>query len=183
MATQEERREAVLAYFRGFVAALEEPHVEVRLTQEAEREFHIDLRGIEALRDADAATLRSLGYLAEIAVRRRLGEVVHVHLDVNSRRERRAEELRRRAREWATEALRRGEPLELEPMEPYERKAIHEALGEDPRVRTYSKGRGKNRRVIIEPLSGALAPGEDELPVRPAEVGPHDDEGHEQEDR
>ena len=179
MATQEERREAVLTYFRGFIAALEEPYVEVRLTQEAEREFHIDLQGIEALKEADAQTLRSLGYLAEIAVRRRLGEAVHVHLDVNSRKERRAAELRRLASEWAAEALRLGRPLELEPMEAYERKAIHEALSAHPRVRTYSKGRGKNRRVIIEPLP----PREDELPVRPAEVGPDEDQGHKEEDR
>ncbi len=179
-------REAVRSYFRELVAILGEPHVEVRLTHRADREFHVDLQGTEALRDADTQTLRSLGYLAEIAVRRRLGETVEVHLDINSRKERRAAELRRLAREWAMEALQRGQPLELAPMEAYERKAIHEALAEDPRVRTHSKGRGRNRRVVIEPFSSTpdgLAPGEDELPVRAAEVRPDDDQGHKQEDR
>ncbi len=43
--------------------------------------------------------------------------------------------------------------IRLNPMEPWERKAIHEALSGLASVRTHSEGRGAERRVIIEPAS------------------------------
>jgi spoIIIJ-associated protein len=117
--------------------------------------------------------------LAEIAVLRRTGAAVRITLDVNRQRERHLQELRQMARRWAEEVLLEGQPMELEPMGAQERKAIHEALSGVAGVRTYSKGRGKGRRVVIEPVAPSAlpsAPGEDELPVRPTEVRPDDDQ-------
>jgi Predicted RNA-binding protein len=41
--------------------------------------------------------------------------------------------------------------VELEPMPPKDRRLIHLALASFPGVRTYSVGKGQNRRVVIAP--------------------------------
>ncbi len=64
----------------------------------------------------------------------------------------------------AEEVMRERKRVRLNPMEPYERRAVHEALQDMPGVRTYSEGSAEERRVIIEPtdLTGAAAKGEKE---------------------
>jgi len=112
----------------------------------------IDAQGVEALRRMDVRAIDALAYLAEIAVRRRTGVAVHLRLDVNRQRAHRLEELKRLALRWAEQARLENRPIELEPMEAQERKAIHEALSRVRGVRTYSKGKGTDRRVVIEPV-------------------------------
>ncbi len=173
-------RAAIEEYFRGLLGVLGEPRAQIEWLGEGRRSFRLNLQGVEALRQADLAAIDALAYLAEIAVLRRTGAAVRITLDVNRQRERHLQELRQMARRWAEEVLLEGQPMELEPMGAQERKAIHEALSGVAGVRTYSKGRGKGRRVVIEPVAPSAvppsAPGEDELPVRPTEVRPDDDQ-------
>lgn len=125
---------------------------QVEIFRETERELGLNLQGVQTFADADPPTLRSLGYLAEIALRRQHGERVHIELDVNGQRKAQLAELRTQARTWAQEALQDNRKVELDPMAAFERKAIHEALSDFTDVVTYSVGRGNKRRIVIEPV-------------------------------
>jgi spoIIIJ-associated protein len=59
--------------------------------------------------------------------------------------------LRGEALELAAAVLEDGQPRLLGPLNSYERRIVHVALAEDPRVRTFSVGEGSDRRVTIAP--------------------------------
>jgi spoIIIJ-associated protein len=76
---------------------------------------------------------------------------VRVVIDANGYRERRAEALRGDADEAADEALRLGEPVELDPLPPFERRIVHEYLRERGDVATHSEGNEPERYLIVTP--------------------------------
>jgi len=57
--------------------------------------------------------------------------------------------LRQLAKKMADQAVRSGRRLELEPMNPHERRIVHLALQDDKRVDTLSRGEEPYRRVVI----------------------------------
>ncbi len=137
-------------YLQGLLATLADPAKIVWQEEEAAT-AEINLQGAEHFDGSDQATMYALAHLLEILVKRRLGRDIHLYLDANGCKERRTAELKGLARQLAEEVIRERKRVRLNPMAPYERKAIHEALGEHPEVRTYSEGQGDQRRVIIEP--------------------------------
>jgi spoIIIJ-associated protein len=76
---------------------------------------------------------------------------VRVVIDANGYRERRAEALRADADEAADEALRLGEPVELDPLPPFERRIVHEYLRDRGDVATHSEGNEPERYLIVTP--------------------------------
>lgn len=146
----EEIKRAIEGYLHDLLKILGETS-EIQYKQETDQEIHINLQGLTALDGTDPKPLRALGYLAEIAVRRKLGAGVQIHLDANNQQARRLTELQQLARQLAEEAIRDSKKIPLDPMETHERRAIHEALSDFRGVRTYSEGQGLERRVIIEP--------------------------------
>jgi len=95
--------------------------------------------------------LDALQYLANLIIARRVAGEVRVILDAGGYRARRADTLTRLAREYAAEVKARQEECELDPLPAHERRIIHNALLDDPDVRTYSEGDDPDRRVIIAP--------------------------------
>ena len=95
--------------------------------------------------------LRSLGYLLNLMVGRRLGHPCRVTLDIAGYRHRRVEHLTELAETFAEEVRETKEPITLETMSAYERRVVHVALADDEEVRTYSIGEGEERRVVISP--------------------------------
>jgi spoIIIJ-associated protein len=76
---------------------------------------------------------------------------IRVVIDANGYRERRAASLRAEADEAADEALRSGEPVELDPLPPLERRVVHEYLRERGDVETHSEGNEPERYLVISP--------------------------------
>lgn len=76
---------------------------------------------------------------------------VRVVIDANGYRERRAASLRAEADEAADEAIRSGEPVELDPLPPLERRVVHEYLRERGDVETHSEGNEPERYLVISP--------------------------------
>jgi spoIIIJ-associated protein len=76
---------------------------------------------------------------------------VRVVIDANGYRERRAETLRADADEAADEALRSGEPVELAPLPPSERRIVHEYLRERGDVQSHSEGEEPERFLVVSP--------------------------------
>jgi spoIIIJ-associated protein len=76
---------------------------------------------------------------------------IRVVIDANGYRERRASSLRADADEAADDAVRLGEPVELDPLPPLERRIVHEYLRERGDVDTHSEGNEPERYLVISP--------------------------------
>lgn len=84
----------------------------------------------------------------------RTEERYSILLDINGYREQRAAHIRSMADGAAEEAIALMEPVELEPMSPWERRIVHLALQERTDISTFSEGEeGEDRRVVIKPVS------------------------------
>lgn len=99
-------------------------------------------------------TLRALQAVANMLVARDLGER-RVIVDVERYRQRREHTVREIAYRAARQVKVTGDPITLDAMQPFERRAIHLALEDDPAVLTNSIGEEPNRRVVVSPRSEA----------------------------
>lgn len=99
-------------------------------------------------------TLRSLQAVANMLVARELGER-RVIVDVERYRQRREHTVREIAYRAARQVKMTGDPITLDAMQPFERRAIHLALEDDPTVHTNSIGEEPNRRVVVSPRGDA----------------------------
>jgi spoIIIJ-associated protein len=94
-------------------------------------------------------TLEALQELTRHVVMRRTGMRCRVIVDVEDYRKRQRDRLAARAREAAKRVARTGREEELEPMNPYERKIVHDAVATIPGVESSSRGEEPERRVVI----------------------------------
>ena len=78
-------------------------------------------------------------------------DFVRVTIDAEDYRQRRKETLTRLAERLAHKCHKTGKKVELEPMNPFERRVIHTALQNDKFVKTESEGEGRFRHVVILP--------------------------------
>lgn len=97
-------------------------------------------------------TLEAIQELTRMAVARQLDQRVRVIVDVGDYKKRREARLEERARELAELALETGREQELEPMNSYERKLVHDAAASVEGVETISRGEEPGRFVVIRPL-------------------------------
>lgn len=107
--------------------------------------------GTDALIGRNAETLDAIQTIARLIVGREMRSWVHLVVDVQDYKAKRAEKLRHRAHRLADQAVDTDRTVVLEPMPPNERRVIHVTLYEDPRVITESIGEGSRRRVTIIP--------------------------------
>ncbi len=94
-------------------------------------------------------TLDALQYLTSLKVNRGRESYTSVTLDTENYRARREDTLIRLANRMANRASRTGRKVNLEPMNPYERRIIHYALQKNEQVVTHSEGEEPNRHVVI----------------------------------
>jgi spoIIIJ-associated protein len=97
-------------------------------------------------------TLEAIQELMRMSVSRRLDQRVRVIVDVEDYRKQHESRLEERARELAEQALATGLEQELEPMNSYERKLVHDAAASVDGVETASRGDEPGRYVVIRPL-------------------------------
>jgi spoIIIJ-associated protein len=96
-------------------------------------------------------TIEAVQHLAQRIVFPDGPSPVRVMIDANGYRERRAASLRAEADEAADEAVRLGEPVELDPLPPLERRIVHEYLRDRGDVETHSEGNEPERFLVISP--------------------------------
>ncbi len=94
-------------------------------------------------------TLEAIQELMRMVVGRRLDQRVRVIVDVEDYRKRREDKLVERARETADRVLETGSEEELEAMNAYERKLVHDAVAGVEGVESTSRGEDPNRYVVI----------------------------------
>jgi spoIIIJ-associated protein len=96
-------------------------------------------------------TLRALQTMTNLLASRRLGPDQRVIVDVERYRQRRENTVREIAYRAARQVKVTGDPITLDAMQPFERRAIHLALEDDPDVMTVSIGEEPERRVVVGP--------------------------------
>lgn len=97
-------------------------------------------------------TIDAVQHLAQRIVFHEGPSGVRIVIDADGYRERRAETLRADADDAAEEALRTGQPVEMDPMPASERRVVHEHLRDRGDVETHSEGDEPERRLVVSPL-------------------------------
>lgn len=103
----------------------------------------------EALVGAKGSVMQAVHELLRAVVQRKSTGRARVRLDVGGYQERRREALRIYAERLAKRVLEEGGEAMLEPMNPADRKVVHDAILEIPGVRSYSEGEEPDRAVVI----------------------------------
>ncbi len=96
-------------------------------------------------------TLRDLEYLTRLVVAQITSKQAKLVVDVEGYRTRRERQLNEMAKRMAEKVQANHQPITLEAMPPNERRIVHLALRDHPRVTTQSIGEGEHRRVMIIP--------------------------------
>ena len=79
----------------------------------------------------------------------KMGDYIKQGLDVAGYRDKRESDLTALAQRIGAKVRKTGRSFAMEPMNPYERRIIHSAIGKMEGVRSESKGEGRDRRVVI----------------------------------
>lgn len=120
---------------------------------EDERSIDIELKGADMgiLIGKRGQTLDSLQYLTSLAINKNLENYYKVKIDTEDYRKRRKETLENLAKNIAYKVKRTRRPVNLEPMNPFERRIIHSTLQNDKYVTTHSEGEEPYRHVVVAP--------------------------------
>lgn len=96
-------------------------------------------------------TLKALTTVVKQKVHNEIGQYPYILLDVENYKEKQVKYLERLAKNVAREVARTKVEVELENMNSYERRIIHNILSENDKVYTVSTGEEPNRHVIVKP--------------------------------
>ena len=128
----------------GFEATVEEQHLEDGLTLDVKTEDSGRLIGRQG------QTLSDLQYLLNRLVFQQDTSAPKVTVDVGGYRAEIREALVKKAKEGAEKVRRWGDVVELEPMNAFDRRVVHNALRDDPGVETYSvEVEGTSMKAIL----------------------------------
>jgi spoIIIJ-associated protein len=146
----EEEAEAAADFVEGLLDALDLPG-DLRIRFDADHaEVEVVDVGSGALIGRRGQTLEAIQELLRCSLQREFQRRARVKLDVEGYRARRLEKLLEKADEAIDAVLDSGEPERLEPMDVFERKAVHHRVAEVDGLISRSQGREPARRVIIE---------------------------------
>lgn len=97
-------------------------------------------------------TLDNIQYLCLLTANKKSRFKKKLVIDAEGYRELRAEQLASLSKKLAYKVAKSNTSIELEPMNPFERRVIHTTLQEDKYVTTSSEGTDPNRYVVISPV-------------------------------
>jgi spoIIIJ-associated protein len=97
-------------------------------------------------------TMRALQFLVSQALRQQEYELVRVNVDVADYKKQRADRLAETALEWIQKVKETGEPYELKPMSPADRRTVHKVASEAG-LATESVGEGRDRHIVLKPAA------------------------------
>jgi len=144
---EENVKEFLKSVFHAMDMAVE---IIVKVNEE-EKLIDVELKGEDMgiLIGKRGQTLDSLQYLTNLAVNKHSENYYKVKVDTEDYRKRRKDTLENLAKNIAYKVKRTKRPVELEPMNPFERRVIHSALQNDKYVTTHSEGDEPYRHVVV----------------------------------
>ncbi|CAM5410378.1 Membrane protein insertase YidC [Streptomyces griseomycini] len=107
-------------------------------------------RDLQKLVGRDGEVLEALQELTRLAVHRETGDRSRLMLDIAGYRAKKRTELSELGAKAAAEAKSSGEPVKLDPMTPFERKVVHDAV-KAAGLRSESEGEEPQRFVVVLP--------------------------------
>jgi spoIIIJ-associated protein len=110
----------------------------------------VSTRALRRLVGPDGEVLEALQELTRLAVQTRTGERSRLMLDIAGHRAARRAELEKVAEHAAGQVRSTGEKVRLDPMTPFERKVVHDAIAAAGLV-SESEGEEPHRRVVVLP--------------------------------
>ena len=144
---EESVKEFLKSVFHAMDMAVE---IIVKVNEE-EKLIDVELKGDDmgVLIGKRGQTLDSLQYLTNLAVNKHSENYYKVKVDTEDYRKRRKDTLENLAKNIAYKVKRTKRSVELEPMNPFERRVIHSALQNDKYVTTHSEGEEPYRHVVV----------------------------------
>jgi spoIIIJ-associated protein len=123
-------------------------------------EYLVDFSGRDSalLLESNGVLLDAFEYVVRKGVHLEDDLLTKITFDCEDWRLLRVRELQLTAQLAAERVLETGDPYALGPMNPRDRRIIHLALRDEPKVSTQSEGFGRERRVVIYPATAAPAP-------------------------
>ena len=141
---------AAVDYLKDVIEKMGVQDVKFSAVQKGEATIiRLDGEKMGALIGRRGETMESLSYLASLVANRLEGDYIKLGLDVAGYRDKRESDLTALAQRIGAKVRRTGRSFAMEPMNPYERRIIHSAIGKMEGVRSESKGKGRDRRVVI----------------------------------
>ena len=141
---------AAVDYLKEVIALMGVENVTFSAVQKGEVTIiRLDGEKLGALIGRRGETMESLSYLASLVANRLEGDYIKLGLDVAGYRDKRESDLTALAQRIGAKVRKTGRSFAMEPMNPYERRIIHSAIGKMEGVRSESKGEGRDRRVVI----------------------------------
>ena len=141
---------AAVDYLREVITLMGVENVTFSAVQKGEATIiRLDGEKLGALIGRRGETMESLSYLASLVANRLEGDYIKLGLDVAGYRDKRESDLTALAQRIGAKVRKTGRSFAMEPMNPYERRIIHSAIGKMEGVRSESKGEGRDRRVVI----------------------------------
>lgn len=105
----------------------------------------------EALVGPKGSVMQAVLELTRTVIQRKTYGAPRMRIDIAGYGERRREALKIYSRKLAEKVLAEGGEIMLEPMNPADRKVVHDTIAEIEGVRSYSEGEEPHRSVIIAP--------------------------------
>lgn len=94
-------------------------------------------------------TLDAIQYLVNLYMNKGRSNYIRVSVDIENYKKKREAALTKMAGQTADKVVRLRRNFTLDPMNSYERRIIHFALQNHPKVETYSVGEEPNRKVVV----------------------------------
>lgn len=131
----------------------EEAEIEVKEEEEEEETATFTVKGpdLGLVIGRQGQTLDAIQCILNAIVNKEAAFRKQVIVDAEGYRQRQRKTVEELAIRTAEKAIEGEEPITLRPMSSFERKMVHLALKDDPRIETVSEGKEPYRRVIIYP--------------------------------
>lgn len=149
----DEEADAAADFVEGLLDAMDLPgSLKIRVDPEAiQAEVEVVDVGSGVLIGRRGQTLEAIQELLRSALQREFQRRSRTVVDIEGYRARRLEKFLEKAEDVIDQVLDTGKSERLEPMDVFERKAIHHLVAQVDGVSSRSQGREPTRRVIIEP--------------------------------
>lgn len=146
----DEEADAAADFLEGLLDALDLPgDLRIKVHPDHAELEVVDI-GSGALIGRRGQTLEAIQELVRCTLQRQFQRRARVKIDAEGYRTRRLEKLIEKAEEAIDAVLDTGEAERLEPMDVFERKAIHQLVADVEGLESRSQGREPARRVVIE---------------------------------
>ena len=141
----------VVPFLEGVLAHMNIEGTVTRGVRNGDIVFKINGDGINNLIGYHGETLEAIQYIVNTIVRNKVRDYhKKVYIDVENYRRKRAETVEQIAEKVAKKVIATKRSFKLEPMNSYERKAIHFALSNIEHIGTHSEGVEPNRCLVID---------------------------------